>query len=233
MNHPMLALHYHCSGAIARGEAEPIIEQPARLLSTIPFQGFYESIHDDAIDSAIDDLLQDSSGDPIAGLVERFWSGSYESGELRELYAKDYATEFAVANKLQGLQFDEVSSPREYNFQTDRIFVTIPTAEVVRLLAGCDREALKAAIHDRFTSRSGFISFYSNKLEDWPDSVEQWDCNQVGTLIETVCQFDEDEYAGEVDSNGDLSNWLSECLTPAGERLAKVASYLRERAERA
>ena len=51
--------------------------------------------------------------------------------------------------------------------------------------------ALRQAIKERFTSRSGFISSYPNHLEDWPP-LEQWDHNELGTLLVALLDDAED-----------------------------------------
>lgn len=226
-------LQHHVSGAIERGEKEAIIEQPVRLLSTIPFQGFHYSCHEAAISSAEEGLLEDSNGDPVSALADRFYRNrSIHYSKVYTSYAEDYAKAFADYSKLD-LIFDELRSPREYNFETDRIFVTIPLCQAEALLTNADKKALEKAIHDRFTSRSGFISFYSNRLEDWPPFIGNWDHNQLGTLIEISIQdFSEEGYVEDLCGSGNLDNMLSEAKTEYGRRLVNVACYLRQRQER-
>ena len=62
------------------------------------------------------------------------------------------------------------------------------------LLAKIDKDVFRSTIKERFTSRDGFISFYPNRVEDWPD-LEEWDHNHVGTLLEAyVSQVDDFEW---------------------------------------
>ena len=233
MNPLRACLEYHVSGAIERGEAEVIAEQPVRLLTTIPFQGFYASAHCAAIDNVEDRMLDDGNGDTITGLAEHYWQhDSIDYSEVHENYAKDYVNALAKHTKLE-LIFDELKSPREYNFETDRIFATIPLGQVEALLARVDQNVLKKAIHDKFTSRPGFHSFYGNRFRDWPPSVRDWDHNQVGTLIEVAIRFwDEEVYAEDIAGSGTLDNILYGALTEHGKRLVRIAGYLREREDR-
>ena len=233
MNPPVSLLQHYVSGAIERGEKEVIVEQPVRLLSTIPFQGFYYSCHEAAISATEDCLLEDSNGDLNIELAHRFYRHhSIHMSKVYTSYAEDYVKAFAGHSELD-LIFDELESPRKYHFETDRIFVTIPLYQAEALLTKADKEALEKAIHDKFTSRPGFISFYSNRLEDWPPSVSNWDHNQLGALIEACIQdFNEERYAEDLRGDGYLDNMLYAALTEYGQRLVDVACYLRQRQDR-
>ena len=62
---------------------------------------------------------------------------------------------------------------------------------------------LEKKIEDRFTSRSGFISFYKNSIDLWTKDFKEWDCNMIGTCFEL---FDLEEE----DINYSLREYLSE-----------------------
>jgi hypothetical protein len=87
------------------------------------------------------------------------------------------------------LQFETMTSPREYNFQTDRLFALIPLKimrEIFKRSNAEDHETLARVIDDRHSSRSGFISFYSNDLSDWvAKPLRDWDYIELGTLLLT------------------------------------------------
>lgn len=87
-------------------------------------------------------------------------------------------------------QFEEVSSPRFYNFETDRVFARISLTvldEIARRLAAdpVGREALRDTIEERHTSREGFVSLYSANpaSADWRKPVADMDHNELGTLL--------------------------------------------------
>lgn len=202
------------------------------LTSTIPFLGFYETVHDNAIDRAIEGLFEDDNGDCNSGLINHFYS-SYciDSEKVRTEYAKDYVQAFAIATKLQ-LTFDELNSPKEYNFQSDRIFVDITPESVSKLFATVDKEVLRQRIKEEYTSRSGFISYYSPDLNDWPEDITKWDHNQVGSLISVAVDFDEEKYMEELSGSGQVDSWVYSALNDKGTRLSNIAVYLRARQER-
>lgn len=177
------------------------------MLTTIPFSGFYYSLWSDLIDREEEYFAENFANDrqaeddipPALRLTESevceilFDCMDYRAAH--EEIARDYATawieaaEEALGFKL-GATFESMSSPREYNFATDRIFCEIPLARVARLFVK-SRQAghgdLRKAIAERFTSRDGFLSFYSNDRADWLEKpLADWDHNEIGTLLAAV-----------------------------------------------
>lgn len=97
-----------------------------------------------------------------------------------------YVTEVRPHPTLR-LAFEEMTSPREYNFATDRIFALVPLSVMRDLFRRSRAEGhatLAAVIARRFTSRSGFISHYPNDLDAWTAKpLAEWDYNELGTLL--------------------------------------------------
>ena len=205
------------------------------MLTTIPFSGFYESLHDSALDDATKDIFRDDSGDENAELAYRAWD-SMQWDFVRNGYAKEYAENFSHEFGIKSLSFESMQSPREYNFSTDRIFCNIDYAELCGIVKTFDLKAFAAFVRDRFTSRDGFISFYSADLSEW-GKVESWDHNQCGTALEFYAiqesggEYDHwQEYAIMEDSlcNGFLSELLWQNC-PDMPRLYRVFEYLAKR----
>lgn len=209
------------------------------MLTTIPFSGFYESLHDSQIDDCVEGMFQDDSGNRIfPELAERLFR-SCDFHQVYEKYAADYTAAFAHEFGLKSLVFESLSSPREYNFTTDRIFATIDESEVLDLLGRVDLDAFAAQVKERFTSYDGFMSFYSPDIGTWGPPAE-WDHNQVGTLLLAHAneQSNEDfdhwaEFAlmSDLSGSGDLDNWIWEA-TPEAKRLYRIFEYLQTRAAR-
>lgn len=233
------------------------------MLTTIPFSGFYESIHDAELDRALEGLTQDSNGDQLewqtaAGDIERpvddLWK-HVNWGVAHNAYARLYTEQFnayfasAVGIELR-LKFDELNSPREYNFATDRIFCELSKQVVRELWRKVDRSKLDDLIRATFTSYDGFISYYDNSLDAWLNKehsskhrmsghvgdVTKWDHNQVGTLLRCVfyqCEEEGDEYAliEDCDCNGDITNLIHAALTPEGKRIVDAVDRVRRARE--
>jgi hypothetical protein len=210
------------------------------MLTTIPFSGFYGSIHEQQIDDCLEQMVSDSSGcHPASDHVsEELWS---HTGNPRPAYAKAYCENFtALLNDWTGLniriKFESLSSPREYNFTTDRIFAELSYTSARTLLCKCDKKILSEVAAERFTSCSGFISSYSPDWKSWGE-LRTWDHNQLGTIFEALVEqfFGEDwewNVIEDFNCNGDLDNWIYEAMDAEGKRLVKIADYLRSREER-
>ena len=204
------------------------------MLTTIPFQGFYQSCHDDAIDRAIEYAAEINDNGDSNPIIASELQRCIDFRKVYEAYAKDYTQALAIFLKVN-LRYDEFSSPREYNFTTDKIFANISDSGFQRLYDSVDKAALADLVADRFTSRDGFISFYSGDIADWPEDITEWDHNQAGTVLElaaTEQDWQEDEYSHETNSNGDLDNWIDAAMDQRGHRLLRIVGYLRERSYR-
>lgn len=210
-----------------------------QILTTIPFSGFYESIHSQEIDHCLERIFEDDHGcwpDSLREHLGDVWQ-HIDYRAVDEAYAKEYCSALSETIGLT-LHFDELNSPREYNFTTDRIFAYMERQDVTRMFLAIDIEQLEKRIKERFTSHDGFISGYPNRLEDWPDEIEQWDHNQIGTaLLVFVDQWAQDERADDFDQwaeydlvNGDCSGWIDNLLFEHSDKhfhkLANVAYYL-------
>lgn len=211
-------------------------------LCVIPFSGFYNTLHDSELDDALNQMFSDR--DTGCHVHESLMMRAWDKMNWRQVhvdYSKEYCEDFANAFKLD-LTFDELKSPREYNFVGDRLFAYITTQSLRKVWEETDTPMLRQKIRDNHTSRDGFYSFYPNTLEEWPSDVLEWDHNQIATLIGTYA----DQELGDVDgytqyreldvmeatrSNGHLDDILHQNC-PEMERLCKVHEYLGLRAER-
>ena len=151
----------------------------------IPFAGFYESIHNDAIESCIMAESVDDNGDIITDRYDKI----YELTDFKlvhNLYAKKYVENLvAEINTINSLTFKSLISPKYYNFETDRILASISYNDIDFLFSNVTQKNLQDFITKNHSSCSGFHSFYSNELYEWRKKpISMWDCNQLGTLLE-------------------------------------------------
>lgn len=179
------------------------------LSINVPFPGFYHSGLDQMLDSEVEQFCEyeaerqaDSQYSPetfqpeplrldsgeIADIVWNVarWSPAHQMISESYLEAFDSIASEEVGFPLR-LRFEETTSPREYNFETDRLFAQIANETARKLFRhskAAKHERLAAVIAERFTSRSGFISFYSSNLSDWlAKPLMDWDHNELGTLL--------------------------------------------------
>ena len=174
-----------------------------KLESTIPFDGFYESFISADIDHQIGQQIEwdsdtfDLNEDEQQILWDNYLSvnRSYFYNEIAEHYTNLYID--ALNERLEGFtlnaKFSLLTSPREYNFETDRIFIEIEendAIDFIKYIIKNYKKELENKIKERFTSRSGFWSHYKNRLDLWTQDYSKWDHNQIGTCFE-LFDFDE------------------------------------------
>ena len=200
-----------------------------KAMATIPFQGFYNSLYSHAIEGEIESSLDWYTED--YGLTEAqrdILANGYLEKNVSEFYynvSKDYAEAFIYEiERDTGLtlnaRFESMESPKEYNFQTDRLFIELPEASAVAFIdyiLANHKEELEKLIAQRFTSRSGFISHYDNTLEAWGNPSE-WDLNQIGTCFEIFEYLEQEIYDGH-DIYESISNGLADTLSDAADKM--------------
>lgn len=207
------------------------------MITTIPFSGFYSSLHDANCDAALRTAFSDALG---ATREDIFYlaQGKVDWSALHEKYAAEYAENFADEFHIK-IEFESMKSPREYNFSTDVIYCTIEPDEVKRVFAAVDKSVLDEVVRETFTSRSGFISFYDPDFSNW-GAIAEWDRNQVGILIRAYAlqqnpdfdQWGENDLMENAQCNGRLEGWIFASNPAPLNRLANINDYLNARAAR-
>ena len=171
------------------------------MLTTLHFSGFYNSKWDGELDNVEnqfiereaedDDTLDESEVSAIVDKCRQYETQmQYVAQKYVDHFNEKFKEEFGIA---LGLRFESLKSPREYNFTSDVIYAYIDEGVVRRLLDDLEESKLADMIRERFTSRSGFISFYPNRIERWKEKpLEEWDYNEVGTVLEAYVAQVED-----------------------------------------
>lgn len=178
-------------------------ETAAPTLSVcIPFPGFYESLLSGEIDSTEEYLAECVAEEPerdqlpagvTRDMIARHLWECVDYSKVHDTLARAWADTFAVFvndnARPEGLapfvfEFEKMASPREYNFTTDRIFCRVPLAQIEAMRAAVSPGTFAAVLREMFTSRDGFISFYSNDPDRWnAKPLGEWDHNETGALL--------------------------------------------------
>ena len=206
-----------------------LLSAPVMLSVCLPFQGCEGSMWGDALDSEEEQTLEylQEPGEEdrtleITGLTQEQlseiapWEALQDAHNHRttfEYLAKEYALELcswisdAVSFHFHA-EYEELISPREYNFQTDRVFAKVSLSAIQAMFTEltCDhvgRQVFAEIIADRFTSRSGFHSFYSNDVAEWLDRpLGEYDANELGTIVQAFFMAH-----GVEDIDSELFDW--------------------------
>lgn len=203
------------------------------FFALVPFAGFAGTWHSESVDYAEEQLFSDSSGKVYNNLLDMFFDHvSY--GDVFQRYAENYVSILRQELELPSLVFEEMISPRFYNFETDRIFVSISRQDFDRMMLAVGGESLDRKAREMFTSRSGFCSFYPNDTAKWPP-VDDWDHNHVGAVLaayaDLIASGDwsafEESIATEHFGTSDLEDWLYSAADFTGQAAADLASVKR------
>lgn len=105
---------------------------------------------------------------------------------------------------IKKVVYEAISSPREYNFYNDSINCIIDVdVEAFREYLIENEEALNKYLKDRYTSRDGFWSSYSNSFAEWREETNDFrdldvDGHRLGALLDFYFDnsFEEDCFTG-------------------------------------
>lgn len=158
------------------------------------FSGFYNSIHDGVFDSEEEYIMENYPGHE--------WD-DFRFTQDWISYSKSYVNAISKEINLD-LEFMELTSPREYNFSTDKISVYIDAKTLKKISSVLESESLSKLIKKRFTSRDGFMSYYSNHILDWKEKpVKDWNCVELGTLLDAwIIENESQDYYDDLDYVG-------------------------------
>lgn len=130
----------------------------ATMSTTIPFSGFYESMHEEVIRMELEMEFSDPKGDVMSDLLHRVYSENMvDLSALRRRYAQAYVKHFTehVSEVLPSLQFEELVRPRAHNYERDRVFATVEKADVERMFEATPTDILAATVAKKFKGGEG------------------------------------------------------------------------------
>jgi len=178
------------------------IEAPeGKVVIKLPFPGFYESWYSQAIDweeesfaeheaeyKQVEDGVPEERRLDAREICNILLDVTNYSLCYREI-AENYVSAFSVYLDTElgitlPLEFETMTSPKFYNFETDRIFAYMPAEKVRELREMVDGLHYRKVVEDRHTSRDGFSSFYSANLETYLEKDDdEFDHNELETLL--------------------------------------------------
>jgi hypothetical protein len=98
---------------------------------------------------------------------------------------------FEISDLLKKKVDEKLISPRFYNFETDRAFITVEVDikkyhSFINLVFKKYYDELDKMILNKHSSYDGFISFYSNDIEHWYNKRYELDYNELETVFQTL-----------------------------------------------
>lgn len=136
----------------------------------LPFSGFYHSIHDMYIDNHMEyeiEYLESELGytdEQLDVIKDRFYDMDY--APIRKAICEHYihaynAVFYDEYNIHLDLEYSQLTSPRFYNFETDRLYALIDESIYNDVTALINSEDFKTMLKDKFKPQSGFMPFQS------------------------------------------------------------------------
>ena len=198
-----------------------------KIIQIHDFPGFYESYLNQMIDDEIESIFNTDDSDCNSNIPQQFYSANVDYKSIHEKQAKEYCEKWLEKFETEtGIKLDasyeSYTSPKYYNFESDRLFAYISDDSINSLFTASEAdnyESLSRCIKDRFTSRDGFLSSYSNDLGEWlKKPVLTWDHNELGTLLDAIksihCddEFETWDLMENFQCNGNLLNAVYEAI---------------------
>lgn len=187
-----------------------------RISLRLPFfSGFYNTIWD-GTDVWYDEL---SNFKCVTGIDLDENDLTFDNDRYRDVIAKlfvlhffDYAPSF-----ITKIEFDEIVSPREYNFETDKIYAFVTFSddwkEKVSAFINKNYKLVSDLIKRFHSSRSGFISFMSDDITEWPYYLfEKKDDRYLSSIIAFMMLIDEWNEVFSMDKLDKAIQWFKENL---------------------
>jgi len=145
----------------------------------LPFRGFYNTLHEGCLDIATEALTEDMNEEDQYAFNDRIkWQ------EVFKEYALEYASNISDMLNIQ-IDFTEITSPKEYNFYTDRIFGMASKVDMLKIKNEVEEDPeWSNYIKNNFTSYDGFWSNYSDNCKDQEWSRNDIDPVQWSSVIE-------------------------------------------------
>ena len=188
------------------------------------FPGFYNSVF--SFDSMAGDIEYTLFNDPDAvdkGLLEFITSDlvydninneDYENriGELCCEFIAEKCNEI-LPGIVKGIEFENIQSPKQYNFSTDSINCIIELDFNLLLKTFIKHPQAAEYLKDTYTSRDGFISHYPNSLSGWITEAFDGQDHTTGAMLEFLLTADDG------DDFQDINNILRDLLEGISENI--------------
>lgn len=189
-----------------------------KIAVILDFPGFYESCLSTGLDDAEERMVEDIAENHLVTTAQVadavYFHSDYHKGFTA--IAKAYVEMLAEHAEKLGVKiaYESMESPREYNFTTDRVHVTIEDPQA--LFDQVDQGDLAEVIKANFTSCDGFHSFYSNDVLEWLEKpLAEWDTNELGALLQAFLTTAYENGDIPEPCSDDMHEWLSEPFSTA------------------
>jgi hypothetical protein len=152
------------------------------------FPGFYGTVFEpDCEDNEISGYNEENGTD--YGYDDFNWDYTEYENRIAKSFVNRVERELKQFLPIK-IEFQNIHSPKEYNFTNDSINVIISLSldKLIKLIR--DRSAAASEyFKSTYTSCSGFISFHSSNINDWLNKKYILDdpAHRIGSLLNCLC----------------------------------------------
>lgn len=181
-----------------------------KVVTWLPvFSGFYGTIWetDGAEENELDEInrQRQQAGKPEISWDDVVWSfKEYREGVVEGI-TRYIEHDLKKMGLVSAVVFQELRSPREYNFTNDSINVEIKLTKKNAVKIGeylnANKTAFEKYLRDRYTSYSGFFSSYSNDVYSWLGDLDGALTHQhkLGAILDFILLNENvDDYEQEI-----------------------------------
>ena len=159
------------------------------------FNGFYESIWQFDDDMVLYNINEDRQEKGLSEI-------DFDNLEINNAeYEKDVSIAFCevlekeLSDYVKSITFENLYSPKQYNFSTDSINCEIePDADAISAFIYKNKDAFCEYLKENYTGCDGFIPSYSNAFDVWANNTlgfKSFNCNghYLGSILQFICNI--------------------------------------------
>lgn len=154
------------------------------------FSGFYNTIWEPKIER-INEQRKEKGFEPITH-DDCNWDNSEYEDRIARAVTNHIGNTLVVNGFISSYKFEELRSPREYNFKNDSINVTfVPYKRMINAYLTDHTDEFAKHLAATYTSRSGFISSYPNTVAEFMQDNPLDDKHKLGAILNFILRNEE------------------------------------------
>ena len=158
------------------------------------FSGFYNTFWQFQDDDILYSINQDRDNIGLSPIEWDCLEFNYPEYEIDTVQGVILELNDILSAYVDKIEFQKIQSPKTYNFKNDSVDVLItPKIDKIKSFIYANMEDFKLYLKNRYTSYDGFLSHYSNNVEDWKEYTDNFtdyggSGHYLGSVLEFICQ---------------------------------------------
>ena len=134
--------------------------------------------------------------------------------DVVEKVAQDIESVLVRLGIVKSIEVERIVSPKEYNFHNDSVDIVADVyTDNIRKYIYPNREEFGHYLNERYTSRDGFISSYSNSFDEWEFETNGFktldiDGHRLGAILQFICEL-EDITEDSIEIDMDMDSYIT------------------------